>query len=614
MTTVTALLPTPTCPLCGSDDPKKVKKRPDGAFYCYRCKRSIGAVEGPQKRTDPITDAFIEAAHRKLCADAKAMAWLTDHRCIPLPVIKSQRLGLDGNKILFPIPGDGEWVNIRCANYVTGEKRPYQTGRGVQLYPGTLAPTKELLICEGELDRLVALGLGFEACTGIGGAGVFHSTWAAEIAQKAEHVVIVYDADHAGRSGARLVATRLMEQGVLATRIKSVHLPVPFKPKHGEDLTDWVRRGATAKDLRTLIGDTPTWEYVERAPGVVPADATERSLAEASHKDHSREWSTFEASIIALLADAYQLPTKISVDCAEDQSKYCPHCTLPAEKSRCAPGEAPIISLDTTSDAYVDHIGAAKKNLRQQILESIGIPGKCPSAQVDELETIQVQEGRIGEPLNIDVETRASDRSAIFIDLEGIVEPNKEYRMLGKFLPHPKDQVMTAVIHRAVGVDQLVEHFEEDPKLLAPMRKGRPRTLEKRVQRILDDATAITRIRGRDDMHLMILLSRMSTLYLESPESETRERGWADVAIIGDTSEGKSEAMEKLSAWTGLGNVVALKKATTRAGLFGGVVQTQKKLYIAWGVYPRHDRRWLAPDEFHSAPADLLAAMTDARS
>lgn len=610
MASITPLPQVPTCPVCGTSDSKTVKKRPTG-WYCFRCKRTVPSVEGPQGAKEPISDEFVEASHRRLCANPAALEWLREQRHIPLDVVKSERLGVDGRRLLIPIPHDEDWVNIRCVDMTTGRKKPYDTGRSVQLYPGTIEPCEQLLICEGELDRLVALGLGFPACSGTGGASVFYQAWAEEIREKADNVVIVYDVDHAGKTGARMVATRLIEAGMHATRIKALVLPLSGK-KDDKDLTDWVKRGGTGEQLAALIKRAKTWEAFEHEPGEIPQDAPRRTLAEASNRENAREWSIFEGSVVALLTDAYQLPTRVALHCTEDQGKLCGTCAMPGYKAKVPPGEAPKVDLDTTTDLYVEHIGSPKKDLRAQILGAIGLPSRCPSAVVDELETIPVQEGRIGEPLRIDAEHRATDRAAIFVNLEDVVEPNKEYEMLGKFLPHPRDQIITAIIHRATGVDQFVEHFEEKPMLLRPLR--RLKRLGTKVQRVLDDAAEVTRIRGRDDMHLMILLSRLSTLYLHTGESDTPERGWLDVAIIGDTAEGKSEAMLKLNEWTTLGNVIALKRATTRAGLFGGVVQERKKPVISWGVYPRHDRRWLGLDEFHSSNPDLISAMTDARS
>lgn len=595
----------PTCPQCGEDSAVKKKQ---AKWYCHRCKAPLPDRSEPTPVLGALAPAFVDTCHERLMSSEASLAWLLEYRHIDLATVLKRRLGLESGRIMIPIPGEDGWVNIRTAK--PGEKlRPFEKGRSVQLYPGVIEPCSRLLICEGEWDKLAAEALGFDSCCGTGGAGVFHAGWAVRIAEAVEEVVLVFDVDPAGRAGARRAADRLLEAGLHARQIRNVQLPLAGK-KDSKDLTDWIRAGGTADQLTELIESTPTLSPADIVVGLVPENAPHRTLAEAGDKLLARQWSWFPGSILALVTDSYQLPKKISLGCPQDQGKLCSTCRMPEMVMSTPPGEPPIVELDVTDDRFVEHIGTPKSKLREQVLASIGVSPKCPVVEVDDLEVVAVQEGRIADTLSVDADRTAAERSAIFVDLEGTIASNQEYEMLGRCMPHPRDQIWTAVIHRARGIDQVVERYSEDRALLKPLRKRRK--LENTLRILLDDAAEITGIRGRDDMHLLVLLSMLSTLWLDTTGG--RERGWLDVAIVGDTSEGKTRAVEKLQADMGLGAVIALKRTTTRAGLFGGVTQERKKNVIAWGVLPRSDKRWLALDEVHTADPALISAMTSARS
>src|SRR6266478_7182818 len=75
----------------------------------------------------------------------------------------------------------------------------------------------QIIICEGEFDRLVLKTNGFKAVTSTGGARAFRKEWTKEFEPISE-VYICFDNDEAGRKGALRV-------GRLIPRAKIVELP-----------------------------------------------------------------------------------------------------------------------------------------------------------------------------------------------------------------------------------------------------------------------------------------------------------------------------------------------------------------------------------------------------
>jgi DNA primase len=95
---------------------------------------------------------------------------------------------------------------------------------------------KDLIICEGEFDRLVLQAQGFPAVTSTGGAATFRPEWAEKL-REIENVYICFDNDPAGRNGAQVVALMIPHAKVVQW---------PSEVGEGGDATDFfvrLRRG-----------------------------------------------------------------------------------------------------------------------------------------------------------------------------------------------------------------------------------------------------------------------------------------------------------------------------------------------------------------------------------
>lgn len=130
--------------------------------------------------------------------------------------------------------------------------------------------TSQIVICEGEFDRLVLEANGFKAVTSTAGARAFKKEWAKEF-ENIHDVYICFDNDDPGRSGALRV-------GQIIPHAKIVELPAEVG--EGGDVTDFfVRLGKSREDFLKLF------EEGKPAP---PAPETPRFLPKAGNGD-SRE-------------------------------------------------------------------------------------------------------------------------------------------------------------------------------------------------------------------------------------------------------------------------------------------------------------------------------------
>lgn len=190
-------------------------------------------------------------------------------RGIPDETINSNLLGWNGQRITIPIYNrEGKVTSFRMAKDPE-DKRPgpkmfSTSGSTVELYgwDQVLKRPDQIVICEGEFDRLVLEANGFPAVTSTGGAATFRREWADEL-KAIEQVYMCFDRDEAGKRGTMVV-------GVMMPLAKVVELPEEVG--QGGDVTDFFARlGRTREDFLKLLEQAKPIESVSRLAVRTPA-------------------------------------------------------------------------------------------------------------------------------------------------------------------------------------------------------------------------------------------------------------------------------------------------------------------------------------------------------
>jgi DNA primase len=116
----------------------------------------------------------------------------------------------------------------------------------------------QVIICEGEFDRLLLESNGFHAVTSTGGAKTFRQGWADELKSVAD-VYICFDNDEAGRIGALRI-------GRMIPHAKIVELPAEIG--EGGDVTDFFARLGMTRDhfLKLMAEAKPAQAAPEPEP------------------------------------------------------------------------------------------------------------------------------------------------------------------------------------------------------------------------------------------------------------------------------------------------------------------------------------------------------------
>jgi DNA primase len=166
-------------------------------------------------------------------------------------IIDRHLLGWDGHRITIPIfnrEGDVAFFKFAKApnDPLPVPKIVASPGAYAELYGWEVIEQRpqQVIICEGEFDRLVLETHGFQAVTSTAGAGGFRSEWAAEF-KDISRVFICFDRDDAGRRGALRTAWMIPHAKIVE---------LPEEVGEGGDVSDlFVRLGWSGDAFEKLL-------------------------------------------------------------------------------------------------------------------------------------------------------------------------------------------------------------------------------------------------------------------------------------------------------------------------------------------------------------------------
>jgi len=205
------------------------------------------------------TNEYVKLFHDQMPADLKG--WFLEERGLSEEILDRFNLGFNGRVITIPILGkDGEFLyfKYRINPFVKAGKLRYWFDKGSkpQIYgwEHITEPKERLVICEGELDRLILETHGIAAISGTNGAMTFEDEWCEAINSLSSQVFISLDNDYAGLSGTEKLSTKL-------PKAKIVRIP---QEEGIKDITEFVvRHGIGA--FEKLLADAKSLEETERS-------------------------------------------------------------------------------------------------------------------------------------------------------------------------------------------------------------------------------------------------------------------------------------------------------------------------------------------------------------
>lgn len=625
-----------TCPFHDDNSPSMAINAETGAWHCFKpdCQMGGGVVEfvsnlegvskakansilekeydmngkirkkKQKKKVPPIPQQEVTDWNTILKKSKKVLDYLLNERGITKKTIDKFMLGWDGNRITIPIyDEEGKIRNVR--KYKPDAKNKvisYDSGYGsARLYPvGNLIYDK-IVLCEGELDAILANQMGYKAITVTGGAGTWRKKWSKRFENK--KVDICYDNDESGKKGAEKVARMLVNY---ASEVRIIDLPVTGA---GEDVTDYfVKYGKTKDELDETIENTKVFE-LKKESEIDDEKVYEAHLSRASRSEYYYKKVRMNVIVSGKDLAPYIIPRTIKATCTMDNGKVCNFCPM-----RAANAEKEY-TFKPTDAAILELISCTKHQQKGILKKVLGIPKNCYAYNIEIVNAQNVEEIMMMPELDFSSDEREYVIRRGFFIGHGM-KPNAPYQVEGVTIPEPWKQYSTHLIYSSKPAQDNISNFEMDDRKVKRLKIFQPKqgeTVEQKFDDIAEDFTHnITHIYGRQDLIKAMDLVYHSVLAFDF-QNQRVDRGWVEGLIIGDTRTGKSESARQLMRHYKLGEIVTGEN-TSFAGLIGGMQQTQKRWSITWGKIPLNDRRLVILDEASGLSQDEIAQMSGVRS
>ena len=527
--------------------------------------------------------------------------YLRNERGLTNDTIKRYQLGYTGDGVRYPVLVYGQLCDVRTYQHDGTPKMRSRKGSSPLLFPFDewLASDGDTLLCAGENDTLLARQSGFNALCVTGGEGTFPNVFLHIF--KGRTINICYDMDVAGISASKMIGFLLHQAGA---SVRLVTLSGLSGEKTDKDITDaLVKRKLPASYLQDCIDNAVAFNEdmakVEKnkvAPLIDLWDVPQG-------KHHGRD-----LSCRVVMAGRYDVPMRtpsaIEWRCngSDPNNSVCNACPLNNRSGYWILDESNLHTVMELVDISSDH-------QKKAIHKFIHMPTKCPNGEYK----VKARQEVYKVIFTPDMETEFKDFEQYAYVVGHSLEEGQRYRVFFKSYAHPlDDQRVFMVVHRSEDSDNALNTFQMTSDMYEQLKIFQGDPFEKMRERV-EQAHALTRTFRPPDM----IVHAVNIMYhspLKFKMNEVDLKGYPEALIVGESRTGKSETAKRLQEHYKIGNMLAVKGATT-AGLLGGAEKMPAGGFrIAWGTIPRNNKGIVILDEMSGMHREVMATLTDMRS
>ncbi len=592
----------------------------------------FSGVGVPKNATCMINPRTPSICYRELLRDAAVLKYLTEVRGLTPDTLRTYEIGVDEYRITIPIYDEvGALRDIRRYDRnsrISGAPKMVYHMQGLRL-PSLygwdtlqkLSPGDEVIVCEGEWDRLILEQHGFAAVTHTGGVTYWDVEWTSHL--RLYRVVFLFDVhdkvdpatglNNLGQRMAHRWAREVKEAGAPSVRVAELPLPKEYV---GGDATDWfVKAHRTAEELRKVIDATPEWD-----PSQVPADVTVKpavntvdtntQMAPPMTQKDTVPWVTLTD---AADAQHYYKPIRMRCIVAGRASPYLAPKLMKVEES-IGDGQKKIheVAYGPWDSITLSLIRCSKASQKLIIRTNLGIP-KEHAVLIEVVESMNIEEVFLIPTIDKDQDQGPYTMRRAYYIGRGL-ETNRVYDFKGYTLPDPITQAVTHILVEATPAETDIDSFklvpEEYEKLKSTFQTDDIYTKMDDIAKQLSEH--VTSIRGRIDLHIVVDLVFHSPLMFAF-DGQMIRKGWLEALILGDTRTGKGYVTEGYARHYGVGEVVSGENLTL-AGIVGGVQHVGDRWTLVWGKIPLADRRLIILDECGSLSHSDIGRLSRIRS
>lgn len=355
---------------------------------------------------------------------------------------------------------------------------------------------------------------------------------------------------------------------------------------------------------------------------VAQEDVQTLHLSQTGNAELANTMVRTNVMVAGMRATPYIVPSKIEYHCwgRKGCKKYwCPLFDIPT-------GTA-YKDLGVNDRELIQMAGSGDDNIKGILRELSGIPNctKYNTEVVEQTNIVEMLVIPMAENGQEITEESVNEGKYVLRKVYAVgslpISENKYYQITGYVFAHPKTQEATILVQDAKPLQDVVESFKLTDAVREQLAVFQPAdysaaAIEEKLAALCADLTYnVTHIVERDEALLGVLLTYHSILRFNVPWNTQPVRGWLEFKIVGDTGTGKSEMIDKLMKFTGLGTRVNAE-STSRTGLTYKMEQTGASgaWYIVWGAWPLSDKELIWIDEDTGIQKDEYGEMTLARS
>jgi hypothetical protein len=551
---------------------------------------------GAGRSGPPLPDAEkLQGWQEALLHNKPKLKALREARGFTLESIEEFEIGLDGDRYTIPVRDlSGDLINVRkyAMGVAPANKMLNIPGHGsaALFRPDILRDNEDIVITEGETDCILLNQEGIPAVTHTAGAATFRTNWASQFVDK--NVWIAYDADDAGRKGARKV------HDMLRAHARNVYIMQMPETTKGADVTDFLwKEGHTAVEFQDLM-DAARGAAAEDLPALPTREAEttgeHTSLANSTLQSNQDKVMEMVVSVAGRQQEPYTAPKAVTVTCDMSKGKACELCPISA-----ANGQKEFVFPANTSDLFrfVD----APEQRRKALLKEITGARCSDRSEFDVEENYHIEELLVQPSVDdrVDGESQQPVKRTAFSFGSSSTEVNRKIRVVGKNVQDPKTGKLRFMSWVSDPVTMDIDNFKLTPQLMEELTifqaSDTQTSLEKCIEIAEDMALNVTHIYGRDLLHVGYDLVYHSPIAFKVNDRNI-DKGWLEMGVVGDTRTGKSEIGSRLIGHYRSG-IMQSCEGMSFAGLVGGVQQIDGRWHMSWGVIPMNDRRLVVLDE-----------------
>ncbi len=458
---------------------------------------------------------------------------------------------------------------------------------------------KITIVCAGEKDMAVTRSQGFNAITLTGG----ESAKAQTLKEFEDRTVIIcYDNDAAGITGANKLALQLQEVAKLVKVCTKFH-EVCVEP--GEDLTDYFNKyNKTKQDLIECFKETPEFVLSKTTTTKIPTV----TLLEAASPRYINKTVCSNIQVVATSEASFVVPSTV----------FAEKFKLTGQGDMLTQGEQRDWELEEHPQDILHLMdnNFKEETIKQNLRTLLKIPQKEKNIKLSQYNKQPVYKCYITDLF----ETTAKDAISMEYTAYCInckLESGKKYMVTYKLVPHPyKGQQLTMIVTDAIQASDSVTNFVLDDTAISHLKaiQSIPGNLSQKIDTLVEKVKGILGYDGNNMLIKAIDLSYHTALTFNFGTFKN-VRGYLDTFIVGESRVGKSSTADALRNTYKIGTFTSLAgNSATIPGLIGGSNKVNGSYQTRAGVIPQNHKGLIIFEEFGKCNSNIIRDLTDIRS